>query len=185
MVTIETISIVFTGISISLAAFYYINTLRNTRRNQELQLETRQAQLFMTLFNTIYNQDIWQLIDEIRNYSFTDYNDFLEKYGPVNNPDAYAKLNNVFWLFTEMGNLVYRGLITLRDAGHLMGSSPISIWRKYGPIIEGLRVDYYSTKAGHLSFEYLAKNMMHRIETGETDLYVETMKKAIPDIEIT
>lgn len=27
MATIETISIVFTGISISLAAFYYINTL--------------------------------------------------------------------------------------------------------------------------------------------------------------
>ena len=51
MVTIETISIVFTGISISLAAFYYINTLRNSQRNQQTQLETRQAQLFIQLYN--------------------------------------------------------------------------------------------------------------------------------------
>jgi len=34
MVTVETVSIVFTGLSISLAAFYYISTLRNAQRNQ-------------------------------------------------------------------------------------------------------------------------------------------------------
>jgi len=41
IVAIETIPIVFTGISISLAAFYYINNLRNNQRNQQMQLEPR------------------------------------------------------------------------------------------------------------------------------------------------
>jgi len=41
MVTVETISIVFTGLSISLAAFYYISTLRNaekTRQREQIYL---------------------------------------------------------------------------------------------------------------------------------------------------
>ncbi|MCW4020706.1 MAG: hypothetical protein NWF14_05720 [Candidatus Bathyarchaeota archaeon] len=39
MVSVETISIVFTGLSVSLAAFYYISTLRNANRMRELTLE--------------------------------------------------------------------------------------------------------------------------------------------------
>lgn len=49
MIDYQTISVVFTGISVSLAAFYYINTLRNAQRNQKLTLETRRAQMFMGL----------------------------------------------------------------------------------------------------------------------------------------
>ena len=92
MITIETISIVFTGLSISLAAFYYINTLRNTRRNQELQLETRQAQLFMTTWQTIFQkrvQDSSLLAIELE---YTDHDDFEEKYGRENNPEAFDLL---------------------------------------------------------------------------------------------
>jgi hypothetical protein len=40
---------VFTGLSVSLAAFYYINTLRNAQRTQEMQLENRQVQIFMQI----------------------------------------------------------------------------------------------------------------------------------------
>ena len=84
-----------------------------------------------------------------------------------------------------MGNLVYRGRITITDVGGLMGSVPISMWRKYGPVIEGLRANYFSTKTGHLSFEYLAKTMMNSIESGRWELARKQMIQAIPDIEIT
>jgi hypothetical protein len=36
-------------VGILVGVFYYIMTLRNTRKNQQLQLETRQAQLFTSL----------------------------------------------------------------------------------------------------------------------------------------
>ena len=63
MVSIETLSIVFTVLSISLAAFY-IFTLRYTRMNMKNTLETRQAQCARTR--------MWEkfipIIDEGREY---------------------------------------------------------------------------------------------------------------------
>ena len=94
---------------------YYVLTVQNTRKNQQHQLETRRAQLYMTLFNTIYNQNIWDLVHEIRQYEFTDYDDFMDKYGPYNNLEAYDKLSDVWWFFTELGTLVYREYIALDD----------------------------------------------------------------------
>jgi hypothetical protein len=89
MVTIETLSIVFTGISISLAAFYYINTLRNTRKNQELQLETRQTQLFMDIFKTWASKEFQRDLEQMRyTWEFDGFDDFFEKYGVENNPGA-------------------------------------------------------------------------------------------------
>ena len=102
----------------------------------------------------------------------------------MSNPDAYDKIEKLFWLFTQMGNLVRRGHITVRDVGNLMGSTPVALWRKYGTVIEGLRANYYSTKSGHASFEYLAKTMMNRIESGAWGIYVEEMRQAIQDTEI-
>ena len=50
-VTIQTLGILLTGFSVSLAAVYYTMTLRN-------QTETRQAQLFMQLFQ-LFNSKDW------------------------------------------------------------------------------------------------------------------------------
>jgi hypothetical protein len=49
---LQTIGILMTGVSLTIAAAYYTLTLRNTQKNQQLQLETRQAQLYMGLVNT-------------------------------------------------------------------------------------------------------------------------------------
>jgi hypothetical protein len=45
MTDIQTALTYLTLISVPVDVFYHIMTLRNTRRNQELQLETRHAQL--------------------------------------------------------------------------------------------------------------------------------------------
>ena len=36
---------------------YYVLTVKNTRKNQQLQLETRQAQLFMQIFQEFSSVD--------------------------------------------------------------------------------------------------------------------------------
>jgi hypothetical protein len=90
MVTIETISIVFTGISISLAAFYYINTLRNTKRNQDLQLETRQAGLFMEMYREYRGLDFRRQLLRVRHLEWTDFDDWFEKYGPGSNSEKWS-----------------------------------------------------------------------------------------------
>ena len=171
------ISIIFAGLSIGASIVYYASVLRN-------QNQTRQAQLYMTLFNAINNEDFWKLENEIKNYTFSDFEEFVDKYGPISNPVDYAKIEKVLWILTQMGNLVFRGRITLLDVGTLIGHAPIGIWQKYGYVVEGLRENYYDTKEGHLSFEYLAKNMKERYDSGASRAYVEAVRQSIPDVEI-
>ncbi len=160
---------------------YYLFIMRNSQRNQQHQLETRRAQLYMTLFNTINNQDIFRLWYEIREYQFADYDEFMDKYGPESNPDAYNKMVKILWLFTEMGTLVHRGYITIDDVSHLVSNNPILAWEKYGPIIEISRVKRYS-KFTYATFEYLAKMMIERRLSGYSG--VEEVVDAIPDVGI-
>ena len=87
MVTIETISIVFTGISISLAAFYYINTLKNAQRARDLSLkaqeqasETRQAQLFMQIYSMFSSDEFFERGKGIIQTEFESPSDFLENH---------------------------------------------------------------------------------------------------------
>jgi len=163
---------------------YYVLTVRNNQKNQQLTLETRQAQLYMTLYNTVYNQNIWDRIIEARGYAFTGYEDFMEKYGPNSNPEAYSKLQDVWWFFTEMGVLVYRGYLDLTDCMYLVSSSPLDVWIQYEPVIEGLREHHYRSGAGHISWEYLAKTMYQTYYSGGLDDVYAEFERAIPDISL-
>ena len=160
--------------------FYYIMTLQNTRKNQKITIESRQAQLYMTIFNTINNQEIWKLVNEIRQYTFKNYDDFMEKYGPIKNPEAYAKLTKVWWLFTEMGALVYQGYISLEDCSLLMSTTPLEMWSKYGSVIEGLRANYWNSSEAYGTFEYLAKMQLHSKK--ESSAWMRKLLDAIPDV---
>ena len=57
MVDIQTLLTYLTLISVPIGIFYYIMTLNNTRKNQQMQLETRQAQLFMNIYNTYRSKE--------------------------------------------------------------------------------------------------------------------------------
>ena len=50
--TLQTTISLLTLISLTIGVVYHIMTLRNAKKNQELQLETRQAQLFMNIFES-------------------------------------------------------------------------------------------------------------------------------------
>jgi len=53
-------------ISIMVGIGYYILNIQNNQKNQEITLETRQAQLFMNIFNTFsskeYQKDLENLL---------------------------------------------------------------------------------------------------------------------------
>jgi hypothetical protein len=83
---IDYLPLVLTGIGIIVAIVYYTLTLRNANKTQELQLETRQAQLFMQIFNRQYDIDQRKSIYLAQNIEYKDFDDFIEKYGPETNP---------------------------------------------------------------------------------------------------
>jgi hypothetical protein len=65
-----------------LAGFtYYVLTVRNTRVNQQQQLETRQAQLFMQIFQEFSSVENFKVLNEVMAMEWDDYDDFMSKYG--------------------------------------------------------------------------------------------------------
>ncbi len=140
MVNLETLSIVFTGLSISLAAFYYINTLRNTRKNQDLQLETRQAQLFMQIYNTWTSRESINIRTELRTWTWTDYDDFIQKYGEANNPEAWSSFQELANFYEGIGVLIKRKLIDPAFVDDLMSGETLWGWVKFGAIVREYRV---------------------------------------------
>jgi len=159
MVTIETISIVFTGLSISLAAFYYINTLRINQRNQQMQLETRQLALFMPLYEVYRDREFRRQLAELRNQEWTTTDDFLQRYGPESNPDAFATRVSVGSYFDGIGVLVKRGHVDVGMVNDLIGNSIISVWEKFGTEFIDTRTRT-SNPYIYTDFEYLYSEIM-------------------------
>ncbi len=162
MVTIETISIVFTGISISLAAFYYINTLRNSQRNQQTQLETRQAQLFIQLYNR-FRDDTESLDIES---SFLDVEiksseDFIRLWRT--DEDFGKVLSTLGGFYEGIGVMVREGYIPVRLVALQWGGTTRRFWEKMEPFMSDVREAQEFPRAW-AETEYLYNELMKYIE---------------------
>jgi len=108
MIQIEYLPIVLTGLGLTASIIYYAIVLRNANKTQQLQLETRQAQLFMTLYETYRSQEFRMQWTSILKQEYTDFEDFWNKYGLSNNPEAWANWQSVASFFHGIGILVKR-----------------------------------------------------------------------------
>jgi hypothetical protein len=155
MVDYQTISIVFTGLSISLAAFYYISTLRNAQENQRLQLETRKAQLFMSIYNITINEEMNKKWYDAMEVSAENFN------------EVRVTMHTLFQKYNGIGHLMMQGLLDVKSAYHYSeGYRAVLLWLKWGDHVKGARIgasnpDYMD------GFEYMAEQMMkYREEQG-------------------
>lgn len=171
MVTIETISIVFTGLSISLAAFYYINTLRNAQENQRLQLETRQAQLYMQFYSKWCDKEFARQWQEFQGYMWSDFEDYMNKYSPDKNIEASSSMLSIGRYFEGLGVLVGRKLVDVDLVDDLMSGTIIRYWEKFEPIMVEYREQMGWPQLGEwVEFLYnqikpLAEKQLQEIET--------------------
>jgi len=136
MIDIQTILTYLTLISIPVGVAYHIMTLNNTRKNQQMQLETRQAQLFMNIYNQFIRKEFsedWLQVTYHRDWENTE--DFTEKYGTYTNPKASAQLISVLAFFEGIGVLLKRNLINISMVDDLMSSYVLLTWGKYGPLM--------------------------------------------------
>lgn len=157
MVELETISIVFTGLSISLAAFYYISTLRNTQKTQQLQLETRQAQLFMQMYGRWSDAAFHDAATDIRSTSWVDFPDFKSRI--LENPEKYKSLGTMIRFYEGIGVLVKERLIDIRFVSLLMAGDIRQFWEEIGPIIEPWRMAWNYPRLASET-EYLSNSII-------------------------
>jgi hypothetical protein len=121
-----------------LAGFtYYAITVRNSQRMQKMTLETRQAQLFMQIYDRWASKEITQMEMEFRDWEWNNFEDFESKYA---SDIESLSLRSVLGKYYEgIGVLVKRGLIDPTLVDDLMSSAILIYWEKFGSIIEEWR----------------------------------------------
>ena len=141
---------------------YYILNIQNNQRNQELALEARKIHLTREAIGKTASRDFLNDLTKVLYQQWENYDDFIEKYGPYSNPDAYAAVIHVCEEYHIMGLDMRHGII---DADYVYERGfevNLSMWNKVKPIVYGIReasplgLQYSSLWDG---FDYLALEM--------------------------
>jgi len=128
LATLQAVSYIMGSLGVFVAAVYYVSTLRNNQRTQQLQLETRQAQLFMQIYNQSHNDPTFieaiQRIYEIGKIG--SYSEWQE----VNHDDGNRKaINRVGMFYEGLGVLVKEGYVSIRLVALLMTGMTRNWWK--------------------------------------------------------
>lgn len=136
---------------------YYVITVRNAQKTRELTLkaqehtlETRETQLFMSIFNKFTSREFTKAFERILSWEFTGEKEFHEKYGWFHEDggwkreedidfDDSADFNMVLNWFEGLGVLMRRGLISSELVFEIMYGGVGYFYRKVEPMILELR----------------------------------------------
>jgi hypothetical protein len=151
LLTLQAVSYIMGSVGVFVAAVYYVMNVQNNKRNQELMLkaqqqtlETRQSQLMMQLFDYFMEGGIRLTAMEMlsEKWSWNDFDDFMKKYGPERNSEAWRQFERHFLFWSIQGILVRDGIISAETLFSWWGWIPRSLWEKYEPILDEYRRRY-------------------------------------------
>ncbi len=166
---LQSVSYIAGATGVFTASIYYIINLRNSQKNMQLTLETRQAQLFMQIYSTFCSDHIQKARNEMAMWSYRDYDDFQSKYGYDVSPEAY-QLHSSFSFFLEgVGVLVFRKLIDASLVDDLMSGPIITYWEKMKPYYLEHRVRFDWPQFGEY-IEYLYNHIKPIAEKQKVEL---------------
>jgi hypothetical protein len=160
---------------------YYVLTVRSNQRNQRLQLETRQTQLFMQLYQDLLSEGNMRSLLDLLNMEWEDYDDFERKLGSDSNPDSFVKRTSIWFRMNGIGLLLRDEMIDPEKVFDLLGTWIDWLWMKWESIILELRLHYNQPEL-YTEFEYLAVEMRRvRLERGITEKLPDTYTRYIPE----
>ena len=172
--TFQTIGILLTGISVTIAVIYYTMTLRNANK-------IRKAQLISPILSQL-TSDKWQedWVDLVWLQDFSSFLEWREKYGPYSKNNKMKSLVTVIIFFDVVGTFVKDKLIDLESILGMLNISGILVWMKCKPVIEMIRKRYQYPGYG-ANFEYLYNETKKLIPefTIPTDLTEEELTSVI------
>jgi len=172
-----------TGIIVGVA--YYIMNIENNRRNQELTLkaqehalETRQAQLFMSIYQSIYTTEGLRSEYNMPKTPVKTYEDLEDLYLEE---DAYKAWSWYGTFYEGIGVLVKENLVDIGHVALLISGGVINFWTKYREVYLDTRDKLNWPRFG-VETEYLYDRV---IEYGEAhpELQIQSPKASIPQPE--
>ena len=174
MVDIQTIGILITATSVTLAAIYYMFTVRINQRNSRIALTN-------SIMQTMVTEEAQLRWIELMNMEWTDYDDFERKYGSDTNKESYAKRMTVWSSYNVIGNLLKRNVADAEAFYNAGAPLSVFIWEKFKPIIIEHRRRYSGAKAFE-GLEYLADEMVKITRRDDPSYKVpKTLTKYIPE----
>jgi len=133
--TLQTYSIILTGIGMVIALTYYSLQIRNQNRNRRLQIVKE-------IWDWISTEEGYLRFAELMTLRWTDFDDHNSKYGSTTNPEAYAKIWAAWNRLNGLGYMVKEGAIDAETVYDHSGGRIVWMWRKYGPIVKEMRASH-------------------------------------------
>jgi hypothetical protein len=149
-------------IGILVGVFYYIMTIRTNQKNQQMQLETRQAQLFMQLYNRF--RDDTQSLDMEKsffNVKIESFQDFMRLWRT--DEDFGETLSALGGFYEGIGVMVREGYIPVRLVALQWGGNTRRFWEKMEPFMSAVR-EHQEFPRAWSETEFLYNELMKYIE---------------------
>ena len=123
---------------------YYVLTVQANQKNQQIQLESRNTQFFMQLYNQMNDEKGIQFLwnDILKEKDWTTFDEWWDKYGAVNNPAFFAIWMKLMITYEMYGVLLKRGFLDVEIIDDIMSGAVLMMWDFYGPVILGFREQY-------------------------------------------
>ncbi len=115
--------------------------LRHLRQTRETELETRQTQLFMQIYQQLNSVESHKTVMELINLEIKDNDEYFQKYDSSVNPAHYGKRAYIWYSFNTIGELLRMGIIELDLLIRLkLDLTVILMWEKWEDIIRATKV---------------------------------------------
>ena len=155
MASFEFLAIILTGLGLTASIVYYANILRNANKTQQMQLETRQVQLYMDVYKSHVTKENQKDLVEMLRWEWKNYDDFEAHYGVL----GWAQYFSYMSQLEGIGFLVINGFLDPNHVYDLQYNSIIGLWEKFVPLILESR-EIWSSSQSWSKVEYLYDEMM-------------------------
>jgi hypothetical protein len=117
----------------------YINSNKRAEEARKRELETRQAQLLMAVYDKISEPRVTEMWLNVVNSKFDNYPEFKKKF--VEDPEGYKAIGEMAMIFEGFGVLVREKLVDIRLVALLFGGVTRMYFDKLKPVLGDLRKD--------------------------------------------
>ena len=171
MSQIEYLPLILTGLGLTASILYYTMILRNANKTQQLQLESRNAQLFNHLSDNIWSRETQDAINILYDFKYSD-EEFEKRY----KEDFPFHRAFVRWayIFERIGTLIKSGVLapSVYVSSYSTIMTLINDWEKFRNVIYKFRESGEMGKYAYNMWEYAYDETIKYL-TDHPELYPE------------
>ena len=164
MIELSTIRDLVTIFGVIAGFTYYVLTVRSNQRNQQLKLETRQAQLIANVYNQMDTPEKAKAVNSIFHMKFKDFDELKTKY--IDNPEdeTWNQALSIIIMLEGQSTLVSENLIKIQQVAKLLGGFIVRFWGLFEPYKQEIRA-YLEYPRWASETEYLYQEILKYKET--------------------